>query len=114
VTSITQFLEDFPLYERYRPGNGSGSGAWWNGDWPESVTVGCRRCAANSPHRIWPTKLAGFTLEWGVYMIQGTCERCGQDEVMFWVEVNQGEGWMQKAGQLPALVNGARHVAVTA
>ena len=35
-------------------------------------------------------------------MINGTCEHCGNDGVMFWVEVNQREGWMRKAGQLPA------------
>jgi len=33
--------------------------------------------------------------------------------VMFWVEVNQGEGWMQKAGQLPATALAHGHAVVT-
>ncbi len=98
ATSVKEFLETYPLYQTFRPGAAL---AWWNGDWPDVVNMRCRTCGEGS-HRIWPTKLVGFTLEWGVFMISGTCERCGTDRVMFWVEVNQRDGWMRKAGQLPA------------
>jgi len=38
----------------------------------------------------------------GVYMLAGTCEDCGSSGLLFWVELNEREGWIQKAGQLPA------------
>lgn len=98
TTTIREFLETYRLYQRFAPGGKT----WWKGEWPEAVDLRCHTCGAQQLHRIWPTKVAGFTLEWGVYMIHGTCEACGQDGVMLWVEVNLREGWMRKAGQLPA------------
>lgn len=98
ATNVQQFLETYHLYERFR----ANTGAWWNGEWPEVANAPCHTCGDNRSHRLWPTKVVGFTREWGVYMINGTCEHCGNDGVMFWVEVNQREGWMRKAGQLPA------------
>ncbi len=35
-------------------------------------------------------------------MLTGTCEECCTDRVLFWIEVNPREGWMEKAGQIPA------------
>src|SRR5256884_9963482 len=98
ATNVQEFLESYELYERFDPH----TLAWWRSNWPETVNVPCRRCGEGRTHRLWPTKVAGFTLDSGVYMIHGTCERCGNDGVMFWVEDNQREGWMRKAGQLPA------------
>jgi len=99
ATNVQEFLESYELYERFDPH----TLAWWRSNWPETVNVPCRRCGEGRTHRLWPTKVAGFTLDSGVYMIHGTCERCGNDGVMFWVEYNQREGWMRKAGQLPPL-----------
>jgi len=99
ATDVREFLESYDLYTRFQPHKS----VWWNGDWPQVVEVLCRACGAKRSHRVWPSKVAGFTLEWGVYMLHGACEHCGTDGVIFWVEVNQREGWMQKAGQLPAL-----------
>lgn len=101
ITTIQQFLETYELYQTFRPGNRD----WWDGEWPEKVAVRCHRCGANQTHRIFPRRVAGQTFEWGVYMIEGTCDRCADDGVMFWVEVNQREGWMRKAGQLPAVAH---------
>lgn len=103
ATTISEFLETYELYDTFRPGNS----AWWNGEWPDMVDVRCHTCGGKQTHRIWPSKVAGLTFEWGVYMIHGTCERCAADDVMFWVEVNQREGWMRKAGQLPAAARAA-------
>jgi hypothetical protein len=102
--SIKEFLESYALYEPFDPH----TLAWWKSDWPEAVNVACRSCGEQRSHRLWPTKVAGFTLDSGVYMIHGTCEHCGNDGVMFWVEYNQREGWMRKAGQLPAAGGGSR------
>jgi hypothetical protein len=96
--NVREFLETYDLYTRFHPHDG----AWWDGDWPDVVQAQCRLCGEPRPHRMWPTRVAGFTLEWGVYMIHGACEFCGNDSLIFWVEVNQREGWMRKAGQLPA------------
>lgn len=98
MTSVREFLETYDLYERFGPPNAAG----FKGEWPAIVDVLCSTCGDKRSHRMWPTRLAGFALEWGVYMIHGTCERCGTNGAMFWVEVNQQEGWMRKAGQLPA------------
>ena len=100
ATTLTEFLEPYGLYQRFSPGKSVGI----SGDWPTLVDVRCETCGDKRFHRIWPSKVAGFTLEWGVYMIHGTCDCCGSGGVMFWVEVNQREGWMRKAGQLPAAV----------
>lgn len=97
ATSITDFLETYGLYERYRPEDG----IWWNGQWPDVVTLRCRACDERRPHMIFGSKVAGFTPAWGVYMINGSCMTCASDGLMLWVEVNHREGWMQKAGQLP-------------
>jgi len=98
-TGVKEFLETYELYKRFHPR----TGAWWNGEWPEAVDVFCHVCGETGSHTIWPSKVAGVTPEWGVYMIDGMCQRCSRDSVMFWVEVNLREGWMQKAGQLPAV-----------
>jgi len=104
ATNVQEFLESYELYERFDPH----TLAWWRSNWPETVNVPGRRCGEGRTHRLWPTKVAGFTLDSGVYMIHGTCERCGNDGVMFWVEYNQREGWMRKAGQLPAAGGASR------
>jgi len=106
ATNVKEFLESYALYETFDPH----TLAWWKSDWPEAVNVPCRSCGDTRSHRLWPTKVAGFTLDSGVYMIHGTCEQCGNNGVMFWVEYNQREGWMRKAGQLPAAGGAARRV----
>jgi hypothetical protein len=100
--TIKSFLETYELYQGFRPGNRD----WWDGEWPDTVEVRCHHCGSTQTHRIWPSKVAGVGVEWGVYQIDGSCERCADDSVMFWVEVNQREGWMRKAGQLPAIPRG--------
>lgn len=97
ATNIKEFLESFGLYERYSPRDG----VWWNGEWPDVVVVPCRTCGERRPHTMFASKVAGFSHAWGVYMINGSCAHCASDGLMFWVEVNHREGWMQKAGQLP-------------
>jgi hypothetical protein len=104
ATKVKEFLESYALYETFDPH----TLAWWKSDWPETANVPCRSCGEKRSHRLWPTKVAGFTLDSGVYMIHGTCEQCGNDGVMIWVEYNQREGWMRKAGQLPAAGGAAR------
>jgi hypothetical protein len=97
--SVKEFLETYDLYQKFTPGNGVG----WDGEWPAAADAPCPTCGEKRPHSLWPSKVAGgFTREWGVYMIYGTCARCSSNRMMFWVEVDQREGWMQKAGQLPA------------
>jgi hypothetical protein len=98
VPSVREFLETHALHERLSAPSRVG----WNGQWPDEVAGHCRMCDAKRTHRLWPTKVAGLTREWGVYMLSGTCEKCGSSGLLFWVEVNEREGWIQKAGQLPA------------
>jgi hypothetical protein len=54
--------------------------------------------------------VAGLGREWGVYMLSGTCQNCGTNGLLYWVEVNEREGWIQKAGQLPAPAFAGREV----
>jgi hypothetical protein len=107
TTNIKGFLETYDLYQRFLPRNGT----WWNGEWPETVEVACRACRVPRVHTVFASKVAGLSTGWGVYMIQGACSTCYNDGLMFWVEVNYREGWMQKAGQLPGI---AVHVAALA
>ncbi|HEX9282899.1 MAG TPA: hypothetical protein VF882_03860 [Gemmatimonadales bacterium] len=98
ATSVREFLESYAVHEKlYTP-----VAAKWHGEWPEVVEGHCRVCDATRSYSIWPSKVAGFAPEWGVYMLSGACESCGTAGLLFWVEVNQREGWIQKAGQLPA------------
>jgi hypothetical protein len=97
--TITEFLESYPLYKKFSIPTMPKLG--WRGDWPEVVSAFCPVCRANRVFRLWPSKLTGFTPDWGVYMLSGTCESCGRNGLTLWVAVNQHEGWMQKAGQLP-------------
>jgi hypothetical protein len=97
--TIREFLETYPLYKKFSIQTLTKLG--WRGDWPEVVSACCPVCRANRAFRMWPSKLTGFTPDWGVYMLSGTCERCGRNGLILWVDVNQHEGWMQKAGQLP-------------
>jgi len=98
ATSVREFLETYPLHERLHTAFSAG----WDGDWPEEVEAPCHVCGASRSYQIWPSKVAGFTAERGVYMLSGTCEHCCTAGLLYWVEVNAREGWMQKAGQLPA------------
>jgi len=98
ATSVREFLETHALHERVPTPSRVG----WNGQWPEIVEGHCHLCATKRPHRMWPSKLAGLARQWGVYMLSGTCEICGSNGLLFWVELNEREGWIQKAGQLPA------------
>src|SRR5437879_9216441 len=95
ATNVQEFLESYELYERFDPH----TLAWWKSNWPETVNLPCRRCGEKRSHTLWPTKVAGFSLDSGVYMIHGTCEQCGNNGVMFWVEYNQREGWMRKRSE---------------
>jgi hypothetical protein len=91
-------LETFPLHQKLQ----SPASEYWHGDWPDEVDALCRRCGDKRAYWIWPSRLASFTKDWGVYMLSGTCASCCTTKLLFWVEVNPREGWMQKAGQLPA------------
>jgi hypothetical protein len=98
TATIREFLEQYPLYKKLsiEPGNG------WRGDWPQVVDACCQVCAGEQElFRMWPRKLTSVTPDRMVYMLNGTCYSCGRDTLVLWVEVNQSEGWMQKAGQLP-------------
>ena len=98
AASVKEFLESYPVHERLY----TQAVVWWNGQWPEVVEGHCRLCDATRSYSIWPSKVAGFTPEWGVYMLSGACAKCGSGGLLFWIEVNQREGWIQKAGQVPA------------
>jgi hypothetical protein len=102
--TIREFLETYPLYKKFSiqtmPKLGW-RGDGWRGDWPEVVSACCPVCRASRAFRMWPSKQTGFTPGWGVYMLSGTCESCGRNGLILWVDVNEHEGWMQKAGQLP-------------
>ena len=102
ASSVREFLENHALHERASTTVLSPSKVGWNGQWPERVEGQCRVCNARRSHRLWPSKVAGVSREWGVYMLSGTCESCGSSGLVFWVELNEREGWIQKAGQLPA------------
>src|SRR5205823_12155863 len=98
AAQLRAFLETYQVYRRCP----LPAAPWWNGVWPDAVRVPCPTCGEARSHGVWATKVAGLTPEWGVYMIHATCEGCAKPGRIFWVEVNQREGWMQKAGQLPA------------
>ena len=97
--TIREFLETYPLYKKFSIE--TMPTLRWRGDWPEVVSACCKVCRANRAFRMWPSKQTGFGPDWGVYMLSGACESCGRNGLIFWVDVNQHEGWMQKAGQLP-------------
>jgi hypothetical protein len=99
ATNIKEFLETYGLYERFTPRHGT----WWNGEWPEAVEAHCAACHERRLHTVFASKVAGLSRGWSVYMIQGACSHCFNDGLMFWVEVNHRESWMQKAGQLPGV-----------
>src|SRR5438128_12059765 len=101
ATSVREFLESHALHERLSTPFNVG----WNGQWPERVEGECRVCNARRSHRLWPSKVAGVSREWGVYMVSGTCESCGSSGLLVWGELNEREGRIQKAGQVagPAL-----------
>lgn len=95
ATTVREFLETYPLHEKL-------AAQPWRGEWPEAVDAHCIACRAIRPFWMWPSRVATFTDEWGVYMLSGTCETCCTTRLLYWVEVNPREGWMRKAGQLPA------------
>lgn len=95
MATMREFLETYPLYKKLSiPTQG------W-GDWPETLTAWCRVCGTERAFHVWPRKLTGFVPDGGVYMLEGTCERCARNGLILWVDVNADERWMQKAGQLP-------------
>ncbi len=97
--TIREFLETYPLYKKFSIQTLPTLG--WRGDWPEVVSACCPGCRVNRAFHMLPSKLTGFTPDWGVYMLSGICDSCGRNGFILWVDVNQHEGWMQKAGQLP-------------
>ncbi len=97
TATVREFLETYPLHQRLE----NIASVWWNGEWPEEVSAPCRVCGMRRPYQIWSSKVADFGPGWGVYMLNGTCDVCCTARVLFWIEVNPREGWMQKAGQLP-------------
>ncbi|HEV8263514.1 MAG TPA: hypothetical protein VGQ06_01085 [Gemmatimonadales bacterium] len=109
TTSVREFLETYPLHEKLQ----SRAAELWRGDWPDVVDAHCLTCRAIRPYWIWPSRVASFTSEWGVYMLTGTCETCCTTRLLYWVEVNPREGWMQKAGQLPPPMMSDRKANVT-
>src|SRR2546428_10923411 len=107
ATSVREFLETHALHERVSTPSTVG----WNGQWPERVEGECRVCDAKRAHRIWPSKVAGVTREWGVYMLAGTGEDFGSSGLPVWVGPNARGGWIQKARQLPAPAGAAGNLA---
>src|SRR5438093_10794615 len=99
ATSVREFLETHALHERVSTPSTVG----WNGQWPERVEGECRVCNAKRAHRIWPSKVAGVTREWGVYMLAGTREDGGSRGGRVRAASKEGGGWMRRAGQIPAL-----------
>jgi hypothetical protein len=99
AATVREFLETYQLHQRLQ----NIASAWSNGEWPAQVTASCRVCGGRRPYQVWSNKVAGVGPGWGVYMLTGTCEECCTDRVLFWIEVNPREGWMEKAGQIPAL-----------
>src|SRR2546428_9606650 len=98
ATSVREFLETHALHERVSTPSTVG----WNGQWPERVEGECRVCNAKRAHRIWPSKVAGVTREWGVYMLAGTGEERGRHRPRFWGRTPERGGWAPKGTQLPA------------
>src|SRR2546425_11168179 len=101
--SVREFLETHALHERVSTPSTVG----WNGQWPERVEGECRVCNAKRAHRIWPSKVAGVTREWGVYMLAGAREDRGRSGLPFCVGANQRAGGVQKAGAVPSPVGAA-------
>jgi hypothetical protein len=95
--TVREFLETYPLHEKLRAPETEP----WRGAWPDEVHAHCLECRAIRPFWIWPSRVATFSAEWGVYMLTGTCDTCCTTRLLYWIEVNPREGWMQKAGQLP-------------
>src|SRR5207244_11979960 len=86
ATTVREFLENHALHERASTTVLSPSKVGWNGQWPERVEGQCRVCNARRSHRLWPSKVAGVSREWGVYMLSGTCESCGRSGLVLWGE----------------------------
>src|SRR2546422_6783098 len=97
ATSVREFLESHALHERLSTPSKVG----WNGQWPERVEGECRVCNARRAHRIWPSRVAGVTPEWGGVMLAGGCEGCGSSGLLFWGGGYKSEGGVHKAGERP-------------
>src|SRR2546428_3319041 len=97
ATSVREFLETHALHERVSTPSTVG----WNGQWPERVEGERRVCDAKRAHQIWPSKVAGVTHEWGVYMLAGPGGAWGSIGLLCWGARKRPSGPMPNGRPLP-------------